>query len=295
MHRFLRSVGFSMYQKKQDIKKLLSELEKNTAVSQRMQIDQETNLTEIRVETAPGMGLVMVGETDEQGGFKREYYYPYLKSPDLSSDAECSIQRHTEKETYAGLLDEYRVGISLIFYLDNGFEYQERKLDDNSLQVESVYLAGLCTSGKILLPLHKTKKQIEMARVAAKDRSSLLEAAKNGDEDAMETLTIEDIDMYSQISRRVIKEDVYSIVDSSFMPCGIECDQYAVIGEIVQVEEKVNRVTEEKVYDLTLDCNDMVFHVGVAKQDLMGEPVVGRRFKGQIWMQGTVTFKNKSA
>ena len=295
MHRFLRSVGFSMYQKKQDIKKLLSELEKNTAVSQRMQIDQETNLTEIRVETAPGMGLVMVGETDEQGGFKREYYYPYLKSPDLSSDAECSIQRHTEKETYAGLLDEYRVGISLIFYLDNGFEYQERKLDDNSLQVESVYLTGLCTSGKILLPLHKTKKQIEMARVAAKDRSSLLEAAKNGDEDAMETLTIEDIDMYSQISRRVIKEDVYSIVDSSFMPCGIECDQYAVIGEIVQVEEKVNRITEEKVYDLTLDCNDMVFHVGVAKQDLMGEPVVGRRFKGQIWMQGTVTFKNKSA
>lgn len=293
MHRFLRSVGFSMYQRKRDIKKLLSELEKNTAVRQRMQIDQDTNLTEIRVEVAPGMGIVMVGETDEQGDFKREYYYPYLKSADMSSDAECSIQRHTEKETYAGLLDEYRVGISLIFYLDNGFEYQERKMDNASLQVKSVYLTGLCTSGKILLPLHKTKKQIEKARVAAKDRSSLLEAAKNGDEDAMETLTIEDIDMYSQISRRVIKEDVYSIVDSSFMPCGIECDQYAVVGEIVQVEEKVNRITKEKVYDLTLDCNDMMFHVGVAKQDLLGEPVVGRRFKGQIWMQGTVGFKNE--
>lgn len=293
MHRFLRSVGFSMYQRKRDIKKLLSELEKNTAVRQRIQIDQDTNLTEIRVEVAPGMGIVMVGETDEQGDFKREYYYPYLKSADMSSDAECSIQRHTEKETYAGLLDEYRVGISLIFYLDNGFEYQVRKMENSSLQVKSVYLTGLCTSGKILLPLHKTKKQIEMARVAAKDRSSLLEAAKNGDEDAMDTLTIEDIDMYSQISRRVIKEDVYSIVDSSFMPCGIECDQYAVVGEIVQVEEKVNRITKEKVYDLMLDCNDMVFHVGVAEQDLLGEPVVGRRFKGQIWMQGTVSFKSE--
>lgn len=293
MHRFLRSVGFSMYQRKRDIKKLLSELEKNTAVRQRMQIDQDANLTEIRVEVAPGMGIVMVGETDEQGDFKREYYYPYLKSADISSDAECSIQRHTEKETYAGLLDEYRVGISLIFYLDNGFEYQKRKMDNASLQVKSVYLTGLCTSGKILLPLHKTKKQIEKARVAAKDRSSLLEAAKNGDEDAMETLTIEDIDMYSQISRRVIKEDVYSIVDSSFMPCGIECDQYAVVGEIVKVEEKVNQITREKVYDLTLDCNDMIFHVGIAKQDLLGEPVVGRRFKGQIWMQGTVSFINE--
>lgn len=293
MHKFLRSVGFSIYQRKRDIKKLLGELEKNTAVRQRVQIDQDTNLTEIRVEIAPNMGIVMVGETDEQGDFKREYYYPYLQSADISSDAECSIQRHTEKETYAGLLDEYRVGISLVFYLDNGLEYQERKIDNTSLQVESVCLTGLCTSGKILLPLHKTKKQIEMARVAAKDRSSLLEAAKNGDEDAMETLTIEDIDMYSQISRRVIKEDVYSIVDSSFMPCGIECDQYAVVGEIVQVEEKVNRITKEKIYDLTLDCNDMVFHVGVAKQDLVGEPVVGRRFKGQIWMQGTVAFKGE--
>lgn len=293
MHKFLRSVGFSMYQRKRDIKKLLSELESDTAARQRILMDHDTNLTEIRVEIAPGMGIVIVGEIDEQGDFKREYYYPYLKSADMSSDAECSIQRHTEKETYAGLLDEYRVGISLIFYLDNWFEYQARKMDNVSLQVKSVYLTGLCTSGKILLPLHKTKKQIEMARVAAKDRGSLLEAAKNGDEDAMETLTIEDIDMYSQISRRVIKEDVYSIVDSSFMPCGVECDQYAVVGEIVLVEEKVNRITKEVVYDLTLDCNDLRFHVGVAKQDLLGEPVVGRRFKGQIWMQGTVDFKSE--
>ena len=129
-----------------------------------------------------------------------------------------------------------------------------------------------------------------MARVATKDRNSLLEAAKNGDEDAMETLTIEDIDMYSQISRRVMKEDIYSIVDSCFMPCGIECDQYSVIGEITRIDVKQNRVTGEEVYDLTLDCNDMVFHVGVAKRDLVGEPRVGRRFKGQIWMQGAARF-----
>ena len=151
-------------------------------------------------------------------------------------------------------------------------------------------LTGLAMEGKILLPLHKTRKQIEMARVATKDRNTLLEAAKNGDEDAMETLTIEDIDMYSQISRRVMKEDVYSIVDSCFMPCGIECDQYSVIGEITHIEEKLNQVTDELVYDMTLDCNDMVFHIGVAARDLMGEPKVGRRFKGQIWMQGRAKF-----
>ncbi len=48
-----------------------------------------------------------------------EYYYPYILNEEVTSRAECSIQRHTEKETYAGLLDEYKVGLSLIFYLLN--------------------------------------------------------------------------------------------------------------------------------------------------------------------------------
>ena len=291
MHKFLCSVGFGKYQKKKEIARLLDELEKSVAERKRIQVEPDSNLCEIRAEVAQGMGIVMVGETDEDGVFRREYYYPYLTAEDVSSEVECSIQRHAEKETYAGLLDETRVGISLIFYLDNGFEYLERKLDNVSQKVKAVKLTGLSEEGKILLPLHKTRKQIEKAKVAAKDRTSLLEAARNGDEDAMETLTIEDIDMYSQISRRVMKEDIYSIVDSSFMPTGIECDQYTVIGEIIRVEEKVNRISSEVVYDLTLSCNDMVFHVGIAKRNLLGEPVIGRRFKGQIWMQGAAVFE----
>lgn len=290
MHRFLRSIGFSMYQKKRDIEKLLDKLEENAREKRLIQIDQDTNVCELRSEVAPGMGVAIVGEVDTDGVFHREYYYPYLKGKDLSSESDCSIQRHTEKETYAGLLDEYKVGISLIFYLDNGVEYKERKVNKASRKVKAVNLTGLCNDGKILLPLHKTRKQIEMAKVASKDRTSLLEAAKAGDEDAMETLTIEDIDMYSQISKRVMKEDIYSIIDSCFMPCGIECDQYSVIGEIKAIEEKENTITGEIAYDLTLDCNDMIFHVGVAKKDLLGVPVVGRRFKGQIWMQGVAAF-----
>lgn len=292
MHKFLRSVGFGSYQRKRDIEKLLDELIRISSNKRRIQIEPDTNFCEIRAEMAPGMGVVIAGEADDNGIFRREYYYPYLISQDPSSNTDCSIQRHTEKETYAGLLDENRVGISLIFYLDNSFEYRERLLDHSSVKVSSVCLTGLSDEGKILMPLHKTTKQIEMARVAAKDRNNLMEAARKGDEDAMETLTIEDIDMYSQISRRVMKEDIYSIVDSCFMPCGIECDQYSVIGEITHIEEKTNRITNELVYDLTLNCNDMTFHICIAQRDLLGEPMVGRRFKGQIWMQGTAIFSD---
>lgn len=291
MHKFLRSIGFSLYQKDRDIDKLLDSLTEDLSGMKRIQLDDESNLCEIRRDVAPGMGIAVFGEMDRDGVFRRNYYYPYLKSEDMTSDVSCSIQRHTERETYAGLLDEYKVGISLIFYIDNSFECRERMLDHHSLETKRANLTGLAVEGKVLLPIQKTEKQKQKARVAARDRNSLLEAAKNGDEDAMETLTIEDIDMYSQISRRVMKEDLYSIIDTCFMPCGVECDQYSVIGEIVKIDEKKNQITGESVYDLTLECSDIVFHVGIAKQDLTGEPEVGRRFKGQVWMQGNVIFE----
>ena len=49
----------------------------------------------------------------------------------------------------------------------------------------------------------------------------------------MEDLTMEDMDMYSMISERIVTDDVLTIVDTCFMPHGIECDQYSVMGEIV--------------------------------------------------------------
>lgn len=293
MHRFLRTVGFSKYQKKHRIEELMKNLVDHADAKQirKIQLDEETNLCEVRAELAPSMGVAIYGEMDETGDIKPEYYVPYMLSQDPSSDAECSIQRHTDRETYAGLLDEYKVGISLIYYLENAMEYQERKMAKESTEVEYVNLVGMSITGKILLPIEKSAKQKEIAKVASKERSSLLEAAKNGNEEAMETLTIEDIDLYSQISRRVLKEDIYSIIDSCFMPCGIECDQYSIIGNIQHMEVLRNRITEEEVYAMRLECNDMIFHVAINKKDLIGEPKEGRRFKGQIWMIGTAKFK----
>ncbi len=293
MHRFLRTVGFSKYQKKHRIEELMKNLVDHADAKQirKIQLDEETNLCEVRAELAPSMGVAIYGEMDETGDIKPEYYVPYMLSQDPSSDAECSIQRHTDRETYAGLLDEYKVGISLIYYLENAMEYRERKMAKESTEVEYVNLVGMSITGKILLPIEKSAKQKEIAKVASKERSSLLEAAKNGNEEAMETLTIEDIDLYSQISRRVLKEDIYSIIDSCFMPCGIECDQYSIIGNIQHMEVLRNRITEEEVYAMRLECNDMIFHVAINKKDLIGEPKEGRRFKGQIWMIGTAKFK----
>lgn len=56
----------------------------------------------------------------------------------------------------------------------------------------------------------------------------------------MESLTMEDIDLYSSITRRIQNEDILSIVTTYFMPYGIESDQYSVLGDIIEfTEEKI--------------------------------------------------------
>ena len=112
--------------------------------------------------------------------------------------------------------------------------------------------------------------------------------AREGSEEAIESLTLEDMDTYSMLSKRIVREDVFSIVHSSFMPYGIESDQYSVLGEIIELEEIRNSLTNEKIYSIKVECNDIIFHVAINEKDLLGEPAVGRRFKGSVWMQGTV-------
>ena len=136
----------------------------------------------------------------------------------------------------------------------------------------------------------KNVEQEEADRKLSQQRNSLIAAARNGDEEAMEILTMEDIDMYTMISRRIQHEDVYTIVDSYFMPYGIECDQYNLMGEITECNTTVNSVTGEKLYQLGIVSNDIPLDICINEKDLLGIPEVGRRFKGVIWLQGMINF-----
>ena len=92
------------------------------------------------------------------------------------------------------------------------------------------------------------------------------------------------------ISERIVTDDVFTIVDSYFMPHGIECDQYSIMGEIQEYMTFRNILTGEEICQMTIECNDIQFDVCINRQDLTGEPEVGRRFKGLIWLQGQLNF-----
>ena len=62
------------------------------------------------------------------------------------------------------------------------------------------------------------------------------------------------------------------------------------MGEIEEVSLEQNRITQEDIYVLGLNCNGMSVTVCINAMDLLGEPQVGRRFKGNIWLQGRMDY-----
>jgi hypothetical protein len=252
--------------------------------------DSEGNeFVEISKEFGTHIGITLRGTYKTDETFEMEYYYPYFVGETLSSEEMIDVQKHAEKESYAGVCDEVKLGVAMIFYLQNVADYLAyTALDKNRPQ--GVVLAGLSTEGKVILPISKTERQSEVMQNISDERNHLIAAAREGDEDAIENLTLEDIDMYAVLSRRIKHEDILSIVESSFLPCGVECDQYSVIGEIRDVKLISNSFTGENIYLMDIECNEMTFGVCINQSDLLGQPAVGRRFKGMVWMQGTVRF-----
>lgn len=293
MHSYLRAIGFSNIKNRIELNKLLEDITEHATKKRTVHSINCGSLTEITMEFGDGMGITLRGELDENEKFHMEHYFPCLYGHTVSTREEVGINKRVDAEAYTGMCDDFRLGVSLIFYLQNVIDYLEKKNQNMPMTTPfPVTLAALSLEGKILLPIEMDEVQVRNITAETKYRNNLIAEAKKGNQDAIDSLTIDDIDTYAMISRRAKKEDIYSIVDSSFIPFGSESDNYSIIATITECNMIVNSYSKEEIYDLQLICNDIPFRLCINKEDLLGEPLVGRRFKGNIWMQGSIGFTN---
>lgn len=291
MHQYLKAIGFDNIRTKKELRELLNQVKNEFTHQTIVSYNEEADFCELQKEYGQAIGITLCGELDNEENFDADYFFPYFEGSGITTYAEVTVEKRYEKEEYLGICEDPKVGISLIFHLQNGMEYmKERQLGLASKVGASVTFSGLALSGKILLPVQKSEHQVRKELENSKNRTQLLTAARNGDQGAIETLTLEDIDTYSKVSRRLIHEDVFSIVDTYFMPYGIECDLYSILGKILAVRERENELTKEPLYQMKLEVNEMQFDICVPKKKVLGEPEIGRRFKGAIWLQGYINF-----
>lgn len=297
MNRYLRAVGFTTPPRRREIYRIIELGIAHPAYRAYTtnDDDEESLLAQFDIEVGDGFGVSFCGQFDGIDEFHPDYYYPYLDSETISSTEELTVEARVDNDSYAGICDDLKIGAELIFRVRNGIEYvKNQHTSFLPLENTSVTLTALSLEGTILLPLHKSQEDIRRKKDSDLKRRKLLNAARSGDEGAWKDITVENMDVYSNLMNFLPQEDIYTLVESYFMPHGAECELYSIMGEITASEERRNRITQEKVIVLTIDCSGLLLDVAINEKDLSGEPQIGRRFRGTIWLQGRINFPIRS-
>lgn len=295
MHSFLKSIGFSNIDTKQKEEELIDEIMRSSDKKCMISLSEQskTQYVEVSKEFSKDLGITVRGQQDEEGNFRMDHYFPYLISHVESSREEMYIGKKSDSDAYAVLCDEMRLGVSLIFFLQNAVDYMRFAEKGNDDYYQVARLSALASEGTILFPTMKSVQDVEDSKEENVRHKAMLLAAKHGDQDAIDRLTMKEIDTVSAISKRIRNEDVFSIVDTSFAPFGMESEVYKIVGIILALNERTNSATGENVYVMEIYCNHMVLELCINAENLMGEPAVGRRFRGIIWLQGSVNYELK--
>ncbi|MBO4400004.1 MAG: DUF3881 family protein [Lachnospiraceae bacterium] len=292
MHSYLKSIGFSNVKTKEEEQRLIDEIIRYANKKSMISISQteDDQYAEYSWEVAPGMGLTVRGQLDEEDNFRMDHYFPYLSPRFVTSSEETFIEKKSENDSYGALCEDYRLGVALIFHLQNAVDYLRVNRRDRTSFNWPVRVSALASDGTILFPTMKTAEEVRQVNEETKKYAKMLAAAKDGDQEAIDHLAIKEIDDYSTVNDRMKNEDIFSIVDTSFIPYGMESEVYRIVGIILSLEERTNTQTGEKVYLMEIYCNHIVFDLCVNAQDLIGIPEKGRRFRGVVWLQGRVDF-----
>ena len=289
MHSFLKSVGFSKLstakQEKLLIDSILEKPQKKKMITN--PADSETMYAELSNEYAPGVGVRIVGQIDEYEQFRLEFYYPYYRGRFKSAEQDCYIGRKLDNVAYSGICEDERISVSLIFHVIDTIDCIKNDEPNTNDKKRKIYFSGLASEGVVLLPTIYTEEAREENNSYSK-RAGTIAEAKEGSTEALEKLALDDIDTFTGIGSRLKDEDVLSIVETSFIPFGMETELYKVLGIIESVDTVINPVLGEKLYILKLLCNDVIFDICINSINLSGEPLPGRRFRGILWLQGRV-------
>ena len=291
MHEYLRAIGFHKIRSRQSLEVLMRDTILHSDQKMIYHSADGRLLGEFSRQYAPRAGLTVCGEYDSGDQFHPEYAYPFFRGESISFCEELNIERNAGQDSFSAACEDPRVGITLIFTLLNVGEYHLVGGKDywqrGGFPTE---LSALASDGTILLPMKRSRESERSRKKAIANRKKLINAARGGDEEAIESLTMEEMDLYTKVSQRAEREDILTIVESYVMPYGLECDRYSILGTIRNYVTVRNSITGEKLWEMEVECNDIVMGVCINQKDLVGEPAIGRRFKGNVWMQGFVHF-----
>ena len=285
-HTFLRSIGFDSIKTKDQEKALVDWVLENPSRMSVVSLDREANLAMAEKDVNGHAGIAVVGEIGESGGLVPEYYFPYLSSTHISSTAPLSYEKTAVRDGFSGMCEDDRLGLALIFDVKNVTDVvrDQQDLLLGSASFRRVMLSMLLRDATVVLPIGNRKKAPANSRRAFEKR--LNEAEEQGDLESVGQLAREEMLRYGRAIQRIRDTDILTVVESFFMPHGMESYSYYFLGEILSSALILNEITKERFYRMVIAVNGVEFTAAVSENDLQGVPAAGLRLKAKGMLMG---------
>ena len=293
MHSYLRAIGFSKFKNKSEQNKIITAALKNATDKREIEVGSNTKLVQINYHVANNIGISIIGEYDKDENFIIDHSFPFCLGSHTTIQPDIQIEEYADREAYSCVSEDYNLGVTLIYFLENIVDYVRIIwLNDFYKTPKRVKFGSLSLRGRILYGVHLDHNSFPYDKqpISNKARRNLIAKARSGDLDALENLTLDDMDTYSLVSKRIKTEDLLTVIETYMIPYGIDNEHYSILGIIKNFKQITNEFSEELVYNLTVVCNDISIDIVINSLDLQGEPKIGRRFKGIIWLQGQIDF-----
>ena len=289
MHTFLRAVGFSKYKSRKQLEKVYRAILNSPNRKIVTSISVDTSLIQFEKDFGDSIGLCLIGEYDINSALSIEHCFPYIKGDSYMQFDRIALSKKSDTESYLGACDDYSLDEPVVFYLQNIADYAKSQwFNYSNRSFNEIKLSALSVSGTIILGINKDVKQPSFGSQLKKIHDSFAGGPSSEGLEDLENLTLDHLEAAAHIASRIRKEDLLSIIDTSLIPTGFEFDHYLVVGTILKVTEATNHFTGELVYNLLIEATDFIINVAINSLDLQGEPKEGRRFRGEIWLQGHV-------
>lgn len=293
MMLYIHALGFSDYDNKEKAEELVSKIIKEPTTRYISNYSTDQIKVEYYKEYGENFGLLVRGTLSEKEELTVYSLIPYATGRAITDAHEIDVIKADNKDAYNAFCEESRSGTPISFFLQNVIDYME--IDEKEeVYIEGVRLVGFSLEGTVILPIDKDEDDLILDEEEDILREQLLEKAREGDEYALDILEEEALEASEILQERLKDEDLLSILEGFFVPIEEDNDIYSLLGLIEDVKEVFNSVTEENIYLLKIRCMNLNIDVYINKEDIVGKPFKGMRFKGTTWIHGLIEFEYKN-
>ena len=280
--RYLKAIGFG--EEDLDIKRIARDIIK--APTQYHEFEEEDNGKKVEYykEFGEGFGLVIRGEKDKDNWLNILSMSPYAQGGPMVEGYEIEMLDE-DGETGSALCEEQHSGVLFSFYLQNLSDWYALH-DEDKDQYTGVSVAGFSIEGMVIFPVANQKDRREEALKEAVGNTGLLERVRNGDELAADELSTNAKELTRYLYERIQKEEMLTVLREYFYPLSETEDLYSILGEIKEVKSLTNVLTNKSFYCLDVETAGVHVNVYIGREDLVGLPTAGMRFKGEAWLHG---------